>query len=508
MKILVTGVGGFIGGSVCRKFRLENFEFYSIGRAPFPFNENNHFIIDDYALLPDFSQALIGIDCIIHCAGLAHSHIDSSEETLDLYRSINVEPTIRLAKEAVKHGVSRFIYLSSIKVNGESTGINNKFKSSDFPNPQDAYGISKFEAELALQEISATSGLQVVIIRPTLVYGPCVKGNFARLLKLINLGIPLPFGSLINSRAMVSIDNLIDLIVVCIEHPRAPGKVFLASDGADLSICDLTKFLSRNLHSSCLIFPLPLKVISFIDLITFRFFKLSKLSTSLCVDTEDAYDFLAWTPRFNVYDELTKVTSHYLNHENKKFYIRTKRIFDFLLASFSLVLLSPIFMLVALIIKITSEGSILYWSARFGVFNDIFMMPKFRTMQTGTPVLPTHLLSNCNQYLTSIGSFLRKYSLDELPQLWSILIGDMSFVGPRPALFNQNDLIALRAKYGIDRLKPGLTGWAQINGRDELSIPIKVGYELQYLNKQSFGFDMKIMCLTFLKVLRGNGVCH
>ena len=138
----------------------------------------------------------------------------------------------------------------------------------------------------------------------------------------------------------------------------------------------------------------------------------------------------------------------------------------------------------------------------------IFKMPKFRTMHLGTPSVATHLLSDSTKYLTPVGSFLRKSSLDELPQLWSILVGDMSFVGPRPALFNQEDLIALRTQYGVDKLLPGLTGWAQVNGRDELSIPVKVQYDVEYLQKQSFWFDMKILGLTFLKVIRRAGVSH
>ena len=169
---------------------------------------------------------------------------------------------------------------------------------------------------------------------------------------------------------------------------------------------------------------------------------------------------------------------------------------------------SPLFVLVSLLVKLTSKGPILYWSDRVGRCNTIFKMPKFRTMELGTPAVATHLLSNSVQYLTPVGSFLRKSSLDELPQLWSILVGDMSFVGPRPALFNQDDLIALRTQYGVDKLVPGLTGWAQVNGRDELSIPIKVQYEVEYLKKQSFWFDMKILGLTFLKVARRTGVSH
>jgi O-antigen biosynthesis protein WbqP len=185
-----------------------------------------------------------------------------------------------------------------------------------------------------------------------------------------------------------------------------------------------------------------------------------------------------------------------------------KRFFDLVASVTALVILSPLIILVTLLIKSTNKGPALYWSDRVGQRNIIYKMPKFRTMQLGTPTVATHLLTDSSQYLTPVGSFLRKSSLDELPQLWSILVGDMSFVGPRPALFNQDDLIALRKQYGVDQLVPGLTGWAQVNGRDELSIPIKVQYDFEYLQKQSFWFDMKILGLTFLKVVRRAGVSH
>ena len=185
-----------------------------------------------------------------------------------------------------------------------------------------------------------------------------------------------------------------------------------------------------------------------------------------------------------------------------------KRLFDLVMSFLALAIFCPLIILVALLVKLTSQGTALYWSNRVGRCNLIFKMPKFRTMQVGTPAVATHLLSDSGQYLTPVGSFLRKSSLDELPQLWSILVGDMSFVGPRPALFNQDDLITLRTQYGVEKLVPGLTGWAQVNGRDELSIPIKVQFEVEYLQKQSFWFDMKILGLTFLKVVRRAGVSH
>jgi O-antigen biosynthesis protein WbqP len=165
-------------------------------------------------------------------------------------------------------------------------------------------------------------------------------------------------------------------------------------------------------------------------------------------------------------------------------------------------------MLIFLIIKISSRGPALYWSDRVGINNTIFQMPKFRTMRTDAPQIATHLMKDPDQYLTTVGSFLRKFSLDELPQLWSIFKGEMSFVGPRPALFNQDDLIELRTDKGISRLTPGVTGWAQINGRDDLAIPVKVQYDEHYMQHQSFLFDIKILWKTLFKVIKKEGVTH
>ncbi len=185
-----------------------------------------------------------------------------------------------------------------------------------------------------------------------------------------------------------------------------------------------------------------------------------------------------------------------------------KKITDLLLALIvGFIFLLPI-LLIAFLVKLTSKGSVLYWSDRVGQYNKIFKMPKFRSMKVKTPVVATHLLSDSKNAVTPIGLFLRKSSLDELPQLWCILKGDMSFVGPRPALFNQDDLIELRARRGVHNLVPGLTGWAQVNGRDELPIPKKVDLDVEYMQRRSFWFDLHILWLTFLKVVRGENISH
>ena len=185
-----------------------------------------------------------------------------------------------------------------------------------------------------------------------------------------------------------------------------------------------------------------------------------------------------------------------------------KRIFDLLCAFSLLILLLFPLILIALAVRLSSRGPILYWSDRVGVDNRIFKMPKFRSMRIDTPEVATHKLTDPGQYLTPIGHFLRKSSLDELPQLYSVIRGELSFVGPRPALYNQDDLISLRTEKGVSRLIPGITGWAQVNGRDELPIAQKVDYDVEYLERQSFTFDLKILWITFFKVIKGDEVTH
>jgi O-antigen biosynthesis protein WbqP len=185
-----------------------------------------------------------------------------------------------------------------------------------------------------------------------------------------------------------------------------------------------------------------------------------------------------------------------------------KRVFDFSLAALMLLLMMMPMCIVAIAIKLTSKGPVLYWSQRVGKNNQLFSMPKLRSMRLDTPSVATHLLQNPDQFLTPMGSFLRKSSLDEVPQLWSILVGDMSFVGPRPALYNQQDLITLRTQHNVHTLVPGLTGWAQVNGRDELSIADKVQFDMHYLRYQSFAFDLRIISDTFMQVFKREGIAH
>jgi O-antigen biosynthesis protein WbqP len=219
---------------------------------------------------------------------------------------------------------------------------------------------------------------------------------------------------------------------------------------------------------------------------------------------------MSYSPTTVAQDEVERLHSAPQNDTSRDLanYERIKRVGDVLLSLVLFVLLMPAMFVIAICIKLTSRGPVLHWSKRVGRENLIFMMPKFRSMRFNTPQVATHLLHDPQLYLTPVGAFLRKTSLDELPQLLSILRGDISFVGPRPALFNQDDLVALRTQSGIHRLMPGLTGWAQINGRDELSIQKKVELDRDYLHRRSVYFDLRILLLTFLKAFTGTGVSH
>jgi O-antigen biosynthesis protein WbqP len=313
---------------------------------------------------------------------------------------------------------------------------------------------------------------------------------------------------------LVYLDNLVDLIVKSIDHPAAANQTFLVSDGEDLSTTQLVKRLSKALGKPARLIPLPVFLLKLGALM----FGKSKIAQNLCgslqVDIAKTQQLLGWNPPISVEEGLRCTAAHWAVSHRKDPTISgrgswiIKRVFDLLLGLTATLLLALPLLVISGLVRLTSKGPILYWSDRVGRNNVIFRMPKFRSMRIGTPVVATHLLQDPNTYLTPIGSFLRKSSMDELPQLWSILKGDLSFVGPRPALFNQADLIALRTEQGVHLLMPGLTGWAQVNGRDELPIPEKVKLDVEYLHRRSFWFDLQILWLTGAKVFSRDGVSH
>jgi len=285
----------------------------------------------------------------------------------------------------------------------------------------------------------------------------------------------------------------------CIDRPKASNESLLISDEQGVSTTELLRKVSNTLDKKSWLIPQPASlVICFAKLIG-KGDVSAILLGSLQIDSSKARGLLDYKSVITMDQQLKKSADAYLN---------MKRIFDLLLALTATGLLILPILVTAVLVKLTSKGPALYWSDRVGRDNKIFKMPKFRSMKVDTPAVATHLLSDPESVLTPVGGFLRKSSLDELPQVWSILNGDMSFVGPRPALFNQDDLIALRTEHNVHTLVPGLTGWAQVNGRDELQIPKKVSLDVEYLKHQSIVLDIKIIWLTFVKVIKKDGVSH
>lgn len=302
--------------------------------------------------------------------------------------------------------------------------------------------------------------------------------------------------------------NLVDAVIACLMAPAAARKTYLVSDGQDVSTPELIEHIREMLGLPLRLFSFPPHLIRAIAGCLGFGAVFEKFTCSLLVDSSKICTELAWKPPSTLFRGLTETVAWYRSSVGRKNIMSFKRIIDVLLALFAIFLLGLPMLLLSVFVKITSPGPVLYWSDRIGRNNKIFKMPKFRTMRKDTPAVATHLLDDPDRFITPIGKFLRKSSLDELPQILSILNGDMSFVGPRPALFNQDDLIGLRTAKGVQCITPGLTGWAQVNGRDDLPIPVKVDFDEYYLQNSSIFLDLKILGMTALQAITGKGVKH
>ncbi|MEW6117620.1 MAG: SDR family oxidoreductase [Nitrospirota bacterium] len=311
MKILITGANGFVGRALCKVL----FDAGLSVRGAVRKRENASSFHDDLISIGDigrdtkWEEALQGIDTVVHLAARVHVMKDASLDSLGEYRRVNAEGTYRLARKAAESGVRRLVYVSTIKVNGEQTN-NIPFTESDEPNPQDAYAISKLEAEQSLREIAQKTGLEVVVLRPPLVYGPGVSANFFKLLELIDAGIPLPLGRVRNSRSLIYIGNLVDAIVRCVQHPSAANKVFLVSDGEDLSTPELIRRLASALNKPAHLVPFPSSLLRLAGAITGRSDEIKRLADSLRIDNSKIRTELNWTPPFTV-DEGLKHTAEW-----------------------------------------------------------------------------------------------------------------------------------------------------------------------------------------------------
>ncbi|OXY81887.1 UDP-glucose 4-epimerase family protein [Oceanimonas doudoroffii] len=300
-NVLVTGATGFVGQALLNQvLKHEKFHLSAALRADCGFDMCRALMVGNFSENTNWSAALTDQHIVIHTAARAHIMKDEVAEPLAEYRKVNVEGTLNLARQAAGAGVKRFIFISSIKVNGEQTSLNKPFTTEDAPAPEDAYGISKLEAEQGLQQLAAKTGMELVIIRPPLVYGPGVQGNFARMVWLAKKGLPLPLGAIHNKRSLVALDNLVDLIITCIDHPAAANQVFLAGDGQDVSTTELLRGVARAMDTPCRLVPVPVGLLQLGATMLGKKAMAQRLLGSLQVDISKARKVLGWEPPLSV----------------------------------------------------------------------------------------------------------------------------------------------------------------------------------------------------------------
>lgn len=305
MHILVTGANGFIGRALCSRLRSEEIEHVCAVRRPL--NVENSVVIGEINSDTNWKNVLVDIDVVIHAAARAHIKRDSAADSMAEYRRVNVEGTLNLARQAAETGVRRFVFISSIGVNGNSSTC--PFTENDLPNPASLYAQSKWEAEQGLQQLAADTNMEVVIIRPPLVYGPSAPGNFGSLIRIVEKGIPLPLGAIHNQRTLVALDNLVDLIIRCIDHPAAANQVFLAGDGEDLSTTELLWRLGKAMGRSVRLLPVPESLLVLGATLLGKQAVARRLLGSLQVDISKARDLLGWEPPLSVDEGLRRCFS-------------------------------------------------------------------------------------------------------------------------------------------------------------------------------------------------------
>lgn len=316
---MVTGPTGFIGKRLCTVLRRDGATVRTASRraigTEIVHDDKESVIIDDIGAYTDWSSAVMGVDVVIHLAGRAHIMREQSADPLASYRQVNTEGTVRLARAAASAGVRRFIFVSTIKVNGESTSIK-AFHENDLPNPIDPYAISKWEAEQSLWQIARETNLDVVVVRPALVYGPGVKGNFLSLLRYIRSGLPLPLSDCDNRRSFIGLTNLVDLLVRCTTHPSAAGETFLVADGEDLSTEELVRRAARALGRPARLLPIPAPWLRFGARLVGRKAIYERLCGSLRVDSGKARRLLDWAPPYSVDEELGDTARWFLGRKS------------------------------------------------------------------------------------------------------------------------------------------------------------------------------------------------
>lgn len=309
MKVLVTGASGFVGQHLVKELQLQNIRVMSVGRNKSTSQADDFYVVKDFSDASAWQAPLAGCDVVIHLAARVHVMKEKSPNPLDEFRQVNVNGTLTLAKQAEKAGIKRFIYVSSVKVNGEFTRDNIGFGETDTPSPEDAYGVSKLEAEDGLISLANETNMEVVIIRPPLVYGSGVKANFFSLIKLVKRGVPLPLGAINNKRSFLYVENLVSLIFCCIRHPAAANQIFLVSDGCDLATPELIQRIASALDVKTRLIPIPQSIIELIAKLMGKKNLAQRLCGNLQVDISKARQLLNWQPPFTVDEGLKKTVA-------------------------------------------------------------------------------------------------------------------------------------------------------------------------------------------------------
>lgn len=316
MKVIITGSTGFIGSAITKQFKNSDYQLFPVVRSIKNGFPQNAIEVGDINGSTDYRCALNEVHVVIHVAARAHIMKDESTDPLTEYRKVNVEGSENFARQAAAAGVKRFVYISSVKVSGESTTLKSPYTELMEPAPEDAYGQSKYEAEEVLQKISVETGMEVVIIRPPLVYGAGVKANFLSLLKLSSLSLPLPFGAVNNKRSIVYVGNLVDFIIRCIDHPNAANQTFLISDGEDLSLKSLIAYIRKAMGKSALLIPVPASLFKFAGKLTGKSGVVDRLVGDLQVDSSKARELLEWTPPYTVEQGISETVLDFKNRKN------------------------------------------------------------------------------------------------------------------------------------------------------------------------------------------------
>jgi len=535
-RLLITGASGFLGAEIVRQAAAAGFKVRSLSRRPIdpPAGVEQHRadLLDEVSL----AAGMTDIATVIHAAGLAHQ-FGNTTQAADQFDAVNRVGTENVVRAAIRAGVRHFVLVSSVSVYGDAGDACDELAEC---RPSSPYARSKWDAEQAATRVAQRSGMRLTILRMATIYGEGDPGNVARLMRAIDGRRFVWIGDGSNRKSLIHRDDAALACLYALRSAEQEVSIYNVSAPACTMrdvVCELARALGRSvvpLRVPASIARAAIKIPSRVGIMKRKLSSIGRTVEKWLADDVYLADKFERETGFRTQVDLnvglTREVTWYRERNRRdahepqlELFVRDettatllperaatrfrslKRGIDVAGALTLLVIGFVPMLCIALAVKLTSKGPVLYWSDRVGRNNVLFRMPKFRTMRTDTPEVASHLIGDPNVWMTPIGNLLRRTSLDELPQLWNILIGEMSFVGPRPALFNQDDLITLRMRCGIHGLVPGLTGWAQVNGRDESTVPEKVELDRFYHEHQSLTLDVRIVAITCWKVLRREG---